>query len=232
MPAGRFGKYASSLLRRREANETSVEDVLARITDSGVLLIPPELIIVVLEASHEEHYRKVIMNHLHQCLTDVKPKAWKRLHAALILIEALTVEGSPTLVAQCAAGLHFDVVQKLSLVERFQHTSNECAQRMVRSKAKELRDTLYWHLHGDDGTQPSNLLVHTRATKAQRTNGEFDAETESTCSFQASVAGSLSSFDNVGISSLQAAKPCYDFEDLMEWAEADGENTSSDSCVD
>lgn len=230
MTVRQFGKYASSLIRRRTASENSVEDVLARITDAGLISIPEDLMVVILEASHEEHYRKIIMNHLHRCLTDVvKPNAWKRLHAAMNLIEALMTQGSPTLLAESAAGLHFDVVQKLCLVERFQHTSNEHAQSMVRSKAKVLRDTLvHWRLQGDDGATLSRLC----ATKAGGTNDEFDDETESTCSFKGSVTGSLSSFDTVGSTFLQAAKPFYDFEDLMEWAMVDGEKTSSDSSVD
>lgn len=224
-----FGKYTSRLVRRRKANGNSVEDVLARITDSGFLTIPEELIVIVIEASHEEPCRKIIMNHLHQCLTDVfKPKAWKRVHAAMVLIEELMAQGSPALLAESAAGLHFDVVQKLCLVERFQHTSNERAQSMVRSKAKVLRDGLHWWFQSTDGATLSQF----HATKAGGSNAEFDDETESTCSFKGSVAGSLSSFDTVGTTLLQAAKSHYDFEDLIEWAEAHGEKTSSDSSVD
>ena len=79
MTVRQFGKYASSLIRRRTASENSVEDVLARITDAGLISVPEDLMVVVLEASHEEHYRKIIMNHLHRCLTDVvKHNAWKR----------------------------------------------------------------------------------------------------------------------------------------------------------
>lgn len=220
MVAGGFANYASNFVRRLKTSGASLEESLAQITDKGLIDIPEELFIVVIEESREEHGRKVIMNHLRQCLTDVaKPKAWKRLHAAMILIEELMTNGSPALLAETAVGRHFDVVQKLSFVERFQHTSNERAQSMVRSKAKVLRSSLVERLQAF-------------GAKVGGKNAEFDDETESTCSPKGSVAGSVSSFDSAATPLSQFSKPLYDFENLMEWAEAECEDSGSDSCVD
>lgn len=220
MPSVGFANYASNFVRRLKTTDPSLEPALARITDSGLVDIPDELFTPVIEESREEHGRKVIMNHLRQCLTDVaKPKAWKRLHAAMILIEELMTNGSAALLAETAVGRHFDVVQKLSFVERFQHTSNERAQSMVRAKAKSLRYSL------------AEKLREFGANKVGKW-ADADEDTESTCSPKGSVAGSISSFDSTATPMSQAAKPLYDFDDLMEWAEAECEDSGSDSCVD
>lgn len=233
MASGRFAQYASNFSRRLKTGGSSLEDDLARITDSSLIIIPEKLFTTVIEETREEHGRKVIMTHLRQRLTDVtKPKAWKRLHAAMVLMEGLMTNASPALLAEIAVGLHFDVVQKLSIVERFQHASNERAQTMVRSKAEVLRSSLVHRLQAF-GAQPCK-------------NTEHDDETGSTCSPKGSVAGSLGSFNSASPSGMTlhdfenlfaaispplCSRPrhLYDFGGLLEWAE--DENSESDSCI-
>jgi len=211
-----FANYASTFVCRLKTGGASLSDDLALITDAGLLDIPQERFTVVLEESREESGRRDIMTHVHQCLRDVaKPKSWRRLHAAMIVVEQLLTNGSPALIAEMAVGRHFDVVQKLSFVERFQHPSNERAQSIVRLKAKVLKRSLLGWLEAF-------------AAKSGDDNIEYDNETESTCSPKGSVAGSTSSFDSA--SSLD--KPVFDFEDLMDWAQADGEDVSSDYWFD
>lgn len=250
-----FVNRASNWLHRFDTGRPSLEYNLARITDSGLVHvphIPEELLTIVIEESHVEHGRQVIMAHLRQRLADfTKREAWKRLHASMILIEELMYKGSLTLVSETAAGLYFDVVQKLSLLERFQHTSNKHAQSMIQSKAKVLRNRLVYLFQVFDAKVDEK--------------GVLDSETESTCSFQRSVAETICSFDssvtcmefieyvkyiedledteyvysilkrNVeSIPSYSGAKPSYeyDFENLVEWAEATCEDSGSDSCCE
>merc|ERR1712205_69496 len=110
-------------------------------TNSGFSDIPPELLNVLVEESREEQSRKIIMTHLRQCLTDVsrKPKDWKRAYAAMLMLDELMQKGSSALVAETAVGRQFDLVQKLSFLEQFELSTNEPAQNLVRSKARELR---------------------------------------------------------------------------------------------
>lgn len=206
-----FANYASTFVRVKTGG-ASLQDHLGLITDSGSLDIPEERFTVAIQESREESGRKAIMTHVHQCLRDgTKPKAWRRLHSAMILVEQLLKFGSPALIAEIAVGRHFDIVQKLSFVERFQHTSNELAQNIVRSRAKVLKIRLLRRLEEF-------------AAKSGDKNVEYDNETESTCSPKGSVAESTGSFE----SAASVDKPVFDFEDLVEWAEGDDEDDSCD----
>lgn len=229
--------------------ERTLEKNLARITDSGLVDFPEEIFKVVIQESHGQYGRQVIMTHICRCLTDVaKPKEWKRLHAAMILIEELMMKGSRVLLAETSAGLHFDILQKLSFLERFQHTASEYAQSVVRSKAQVLKSSLVYQLQA--------YSVKNRGKTAGN-----DTETESTCSSRGSMARSISSsislapFDNIGshmdfleheLDNIQSnsrciesapsssSKPVVDksFAYLLEWAETPCEDSDCDSCVD
>jgi hypothetical protein len=218
MVAGSFTHYACTLVGGFKIGGTSLQEDLALITDSGFLsTFPEELFTGVIEESREEHGRKVIMTHVHQCLRDVaKPRAWKRLHAAMSLIEELLTRGSPALLAETAVGLHFDVVQKLSFLEHFQHTSNQRAQNMVQSKAKVVKSSLVKRLQA--------FAAKTGGGK----NTDDDNETDSTCSPKGSVAGSTCSFDSAATPPSLEDKPMFDFENLLEWAETDCEDDNCD----
>lgn len=198
--------YASNLVRRLRSGGSSLEDDLKRITDSGVIDVPQELFTVIIEESREEQSRKIIMNHLRQCLTDLsKPKDWKRAYVAMVLAEELMQKGSSALVAETAVGRHFDLVQRLSFLEQFEMSSNELAPSMVRSKAKALRASVVLKLRAFGG-------------KFQKSSKQSAADEDmaSTCSPKGSVCTSLYS-DTTQISQI----PTYDFEDLVSWAESD-----------
>lgn len=199
--------YASKLARRIRRFGSSLEDDLKRITDSGIIDIPQELFTVVIEESREEQSRKIIMNHLRQCLTDVsaKDKGWKRAYAAMELAEELLDKGSSALLAETAVGRHFDLVQRLSFLEDFV-SSHDLAQSLVRSKAKSLRTIVIFRLRAFGG-------------KFQRVGNQdgVDDGTESTCSPKGSVA--TSHFTGSEATPSWEA-PTYDFEDLVQWAES------------
>lgn len=115
---------------------------LKRVTDSGVIEIPKELLDVVSEASNTEENRRTIMNHLRECLAEPSGRRWRRIHAALALVEELVKSGAPfanELLLETSEGRHFDLVQRLSLLEHFECTTDRRVQNMVRSKASTLR---------------------------------------------------------------------------------------------
>jgi len=123
----------------------SLEVQLSKATDSGVIDVPKDLFKSILEASHEEKSRRVIMMHIRECFTNfakAKAKAWRRIHAALLLTEELALEGSPDLVAEIASGFHFDLLQNLSFLQNFKLEEDPRAQALVRSKAGSVRRRL------------------------------------------------------------------------------------------
>lgn len=210
MVAGVFS-YASNLVRRLRSNGGTLEDDLKRITDSGVIDVPQELCNIIIEESREELSRKMIMNHLRQCLTDIsKPKDWKRAYVAMVLAEELLQKGSSALLAETAVGRHFDLVQRLSFLEQFELSSNELATNMIRSKAKSLRANVTLKLRAFGG-------------KFQKTSKPdyTDEDLASTCSPKGSVCTSL--YSDTTVSQM----PTYDFEDLVSWA--DGEQEDADA---
>eukprot|EP00746_Dinoflagellata_sp_MGD_P068378 gnl/MRDRNA2_/MRDRNA2_28153_c0_seq1.p1 gnl/MRDRNA2_/MRDRNA2_28153_c0~~gnl/MRDRNA2_/MRDRNA2_28153_c0_seq1.p1 ORF type:complete len:232 (+),score=50.55 gnl/MRDRNA2_/MRDRNA2_28153_c0_seq1:90-785(+) len=231
MIACSFASYASNCMRNLNIGGTSLKNDLTRITDSSFIDIPSQfreqLFIEVIKESCQEHGRRVIMNHVHQCLADVtKEKTWKRIYGAMIVMEELLNNGSPALLSEISVGLHFDVIQKLALLEFFQHASNQRAKFMVRSKAQALRNNLVKQLKSC-GTKI--------CSKDKECETESDVETDSTCSPTGSLAGSVSSRDSAGSAagSLPQVKPMFDFEDLMEWAETDDyDSDCEDSCSD
>lgn len=125
---------------------------LRRITECGVGVIDmtpkrlQELLLPVIEASHESDCRREIMRHLCGCLSEPTGKKWHRIYGGMVLTEKLMQQGSPVLVIETAHGHHFDLVQKVSFLEHFDSAARGCtdkrAQNMVRKKASELRTAL------------------------------------------------------------------------------------------
>lgn len=111
---------------------------LKRITHSGVLDIPKELLTPVIEASVNEEDRPEIMKHLRECLAEPLGKHWRRIYGGLVLVEALIKSGSPALISETAEGRHFDLVQRLSFLEHFDNTDKRVMNN-VRKKAEALR---------------------------------------------------------------------------------------------
>jgi len=86
------------------------------------------------------------MRHLCDCLSEPTGKRWQRIYGGLVLAEKLVQQGSHILLVETAHGHHFDLVQKVSLLEHFDAAARGCsdrrAQQCVRRKASELRSML------------------------------------------------------------------------------------------
>lgn len=126
---------------------------LKRITDSaytrkslGGAEIDGEFIAPVIQESHDGDCRREIMKHLRGCLSEASGKRWQRIYGGLALTEKLMLHGSHELAIEVAHGHHFDLVQKVSLLERFDAVARGCsdrrAQHVIRSKASELNAAL------------------------------------------------------------------------------------------
>lgn len=126
---------------------------LKRITESaytrktlGGVAIEGSLIAPVVAESHDEGCRREIMNHLRECLSEPSGKKWQRIYGGMALTESLMQHGSAELLGEVAQGRHFDLVQKVSLLEKFNAASKGCsdrrAQAAVRTKATELKEML------------------------------------------------------------------------------------------
>lgn len=126
---------------------------LKRITDSAYTRkclggdeIEGEGVAPVIAESHDADCRREIMHHLRDCLSENSGRRWQRIYGGLALTEKLMQHGSPALLTEVAQGLHFDIVQKVSFLERFDAAARGCtdrrAQKVVRDKAAGLRKML------------------------------------------------------------------------------------------
>lgn len=111
---------------------------LKRVTHSGVLDIPKELLTPIIEASRNEEDRPEIMKHLRECLAEPSGKQWRRIYGALVLVDALVKNGAPALLIETSEGRHFDLVQRLSFLEHFDNTDKRVMNN-IRKKAEEIR---------------------------------------------------------------------------------------------
>eukprot|EP00913_Durusdinium_trenchii_P035548 g33266.t2 len=104
-----------------------------------------DVLALVVEATRlGEEERREIMMHLRECLAEPQGRRWRRIYAALelhsaVLMEELLKDGAPELVVETAEGRYFDLVQRLSLLEKFECTNDLRVQNMVRTKATGLR---------------------------------------------------------------------------------------------
>lgn len=111
---------------------------LKKVTQSDVIDIPKELLAPIVEASRCEDDRPEIMKHLRECLAEPSGQKWRRVHAGLLLVDALVKNGPPSLFAEVAEGRHFDLTQRLSFLERFESTDKR-VMNMIQGKAETLR---------------------------------------------------------------------------------------------
>lgn len=159
-----------------------LETDLKRVTESGVIDIPKELLSVIAEASHSEHDRRVIMHHLRECLAEPSGKRWRRVHAGLCLAEDLLKTGAPELLVETAEGRHFDLIQRLSLLEHFECTNDKRVQNMVRTKATALRSEAVPRLETASELQPCDQAKDMKDTSSTCSPGMASVSSCSTAS--------------------------------------------------
>lgn len=211
------------------SNDEPLNAHLKRITDSaytrktlGGAEIDGELLAPVIQESHDGDCRCEIMRHLHECLSEPSGKRWQRIYGGLALAETLMQHGSPALAIEVAHGRHFDLVQRVSFLERFDSAARGCtdrrAQNMVRSRATQLL---------------AALVPQLQRASAEELPGLMDKETASTCSKDApssspgsTTASGTSSITSPAASFVEWSPPAAEvhiddaFETLREWMES------------
>jgi len=196
---------------------------LKRVTDSaytrkslGGVDIEGDYLAPIIAESHDEDCRREIMRHLRECLSATGSKHWQKIYGGLALAENLMQHGSSSLLAEVAQGFHFDLVQKVSLLENYDAKARACtdrkAQNLVRTKASEFRSMLVSLLEKENKEQDHD-----------------DLDTASTCdSGSISTPCSTRSPSNVSSSSLDIDLHFDDaFAELSEWVESADSDTPS-----
>jgi len=178
---------------------------LKRITDYGVAILDmtpkrlQELFHPILEASHEPDRRQEIMSHLCGCLSEATGKRWNRIFGGMVLTEKLMNQGSHVLLIETAHGHHFDLVQKVSILEHFDSAArgvtDKRAQKLIREKASDLRTSLvplFKKASSEELPQNAGLGTSTKDTISVCSYGCMSTTTASTVAGSGS-AGSTSS---------------------------------------
>mmetsp|Transcript_95613 Transcript_95613/g.298106 ORF Transcript_95613/g.298106 Transcript_95613/m.298106 type:complete len:300 (-) Transcript_95613:110-1009(-) len=181
----------AGLFSRAFGGGSSLEVDLKRVTESGVIEVPKDLLSAVVRASYGEEERREIMRHLRQCLAEPNSMRWRRVYSGLLLVEDLMKNGSRDLLTETAEGHHFDLVQRLSLLEQFECTTDKRVQNMVRAKAKVLRDDLL----------PRLQTAHDAATV------DAGRECTSTCSPGTATSSCSTSSTSAGNTSPKSGTP-------------------------
>lgn len=190
--AGMFARLSG------RSGKTSLETDLKRVTELGVIEVPKEFLAVIVESSKEdEEQRRAIMGHLRETLAEPSSIRWRRIHGALVLVEELLEHGAPELLVETAEGRHFDLVQRLSLLERFENSADKRVQNSIRSKATALR-----------ALAVSKLETASELLQAAGREAEVVKDTCSVTSGSFSV-GSCSTTTSASISEGCAAAPSF-----------------------
>eukprot|EP00927_Polykrikos_kofoidii_P068195 TRINITY_DN63563_c0_g1_i1.p1 TRINITY_DN63563_c0_g1~~TRINITY_DN63563_c0_g1_i1.p1 ORF type:complete len:288 (+),score=41.91 TRINITY_DN63563_c0_g1_i1:183-1046(+) len=122
---------------------SALEADLRRMTEADLIDVPAkDVLLCIAQSSHDANDRREIMGHLNDCLKDVSSEHWRRIHGALVLLDHLLKNGSPALVEEAAEGHHFDVVQRLTFLEKFRCPSDVRVQDIVQKKAAKLRSEM------------------------------------------------------------------------------------------
>lgn len=190
---------------------------LKRITESaytrktlGGAAVAGQVIAPVIAESHDEQCRLEIMKYLRECLSEASGKRWQRIYGGLALTESLMRHGSHELISEVSQGRHFDLVQKVSLLEKFNAAARGCpdrrAQAVIRTKATEVKTMLVV------------MLERARAEENAVVNDHRDAE--SSCSSK----GKSWATTSTAASSTESEHIDDAFAALREWVD------SAESC--
>ena len=89
-------------------------------------------------ASFEVEERGKIFRYMSEAL---QSSNWRAVYNSLTLLESLMTKGSKSLLSECHSGFHFDVLQRLSLLQSYSHDDARVCQ-LVRDLAKSVREVV------------------------------------------------------------------------------------------
>jgi len=116
-----------------------LEAELKRATDAETIDAPKDALLAITRASNNEDDRRTIMRHIYGCLAEQASCQWRRVFLGLVVIEELLKNGDPLLVKETAEGGHFDLVQRLTFLAKYEFGNDKRVESMVRRKADGLR---------------------------------------------------------------------------------------------
>jgi len=199
-----------------KTDSKTLEALLKRASHTDSIDVEKDALLAVAQSSHSEDDRRIIMRHLHACLNDVASSKWRCVLAGLTIAEYVLQHGSPDLVTETASGFHFDLVQRLSFLEKFEYSYDKRVESMVRRKALSLRaawlerQQQQMEAIGKEVEQrPGPIVWHNDDTDDDLSDAEFDkAVTSETQSKQPQGDSELLSDSTTdGESSVSSMRP-------------------------
>jgi hypothetical protein len=134
---GRLGCAVASL---RGPPKTELEKLLDSVTRAADSIdVNQNALESVVRACADEADRRAIMRHLSQSLMESGSSQWRSVYLGLQVLEELFARGPPELVHEAATGAHFDVVQRLSFLEKYEMGIDLRVQNLVRRKAATMK---------------------------------------------------------------------------------------------
>jgi len=129
------------IFRAKHKDKSSeLDESLKRATSSRSLQISEASLSALVEASRSIDGRRQLMRYLHECLRNPASKRWRRLYAAIVVLEELLRRGHPDLVQELASGYHFDLAQRCCLLQAYHVGYDIQVEGLVRGKAQALHE--------------------------------------------------------------------------------------------
>jgi hypothetical protein len=81
----------------------------------------------------------MIMRHIHGCLAEAQSSQWRCVYLGLAVLQELLKRGPPELMEETVAGVHFDMVQRLSFLEKYEYGFDKRVQTLIQRRALAMR---------------------------------------------------------------------------------------------
>lgn len=122
-----------------KTDDKALDTSLKRATHSERVDVEKDALLAIAQSSHNEEDRRTIMRHLAVSLSDDSSSKWRVINASLTVVEHLLRHGNQDIVLETASGMHFDLVQRLSFLEKFENSIDKRVESMIRRRALSLR---------------------------------------------------------------------------------------------
>jgi len=135
-----FGRLGCAIQSIRGPPKTELERLLDAVTrTAGSIDLDRAAMEGVVSFCAEEADRRTIMRHVHACLAAPQSSEWRQVYLGLQVLEQLFSKGPPELVTEAATGGHFDVVQRLSFLEKYEMGIDVRVQNLIRRRATAMK---------------------------------------------------------------------------------------------
>jgi len=143
----------------RKSSGSQLEVVLKRVTQASTLDVPEDALSSILNASRDADSRREMMRHFRICL-GASGSQWRRIYATLAAFGELLEKGSPELLTETANGVHFDLLQQLSFLEKYAFDEDERVEALIRNRAEDLRKAWLARQFAAEGLDTEGACAH------------------------------------------------------------------------